>query len=1010
MVSSIVVALGCLAGEGEEFFENSIRPLLEEHCLRCHGEDKPKSGLRLDSRAGVLAGGKHGPAAVVGDPEASRLVQAVRRSDELAMPPKSTLDAAAVAALEQWVKLGLPWPERSAAERELLAAARDGWAFRPLATEAPPAVREAAWPSNDIDCFVLAELEARDLAPAPPADLRAWLRRVTLDLVGLPPTPEEVAVFVVDASTADTSLRAFERVVDRLLASPRYGERAARQWLDVVRYTDLFDARSLGGADDDPGDVRQAWRYRDWVVDAFNRDLPYAEFVQDQLAGDLRATTDGGFDARRVIATGVLALGDWGGGDADKEKLLTDVVDDQVNLVGRAFLGLTLGCARCHDHKFDPIAQTDYYGLAGIFFSSHVLADVGPKTGGPPMLRIPLASAAELAEREQRAARRGELLAALFAGLGGVPLGTLVPAVGGNVAVVGLRGVGELPAATVNGAVETVAFSTVTLPARSVSVHPAPVDPVAIVFAAQEPLRLALRGTLADGDAVCGDGIAWTLARRRRAAGGAVGVASTVGVVGAPVTIERLASGEFANGGRSEFGDAAELAAVELAAGDELVLEVAPRGDHVCDTTIVEWTLADIDRPRVFDLASATLAAQAGGALAGEVAAGEVASFRFVGGIGGRGASGSGGAGGVGGGSVTAELDATARARAAADASLAPLLRQLVEHDAAAPPPLAFANGIADGGVPGSPRAGIHDVALHERGRYDRLGPLVARRFPRVLASDAPPPEWSGSGRLELARWLTEPLLPLVARVAVNRAWQQHFGTGLVATSGNFGRLGEAPSHPALLEWLALRFVADGGSWKALHRTIVLSSTYRQSATGAAATVAADPANRLLGRFPRRRLDAEQLRDALLAASGELDTTVGGPAVRDPATRRRALYLMTIRSDRSNFRALFDAADPTSIVDRRNESTVAPQALWLMNDPFVLERAAALARSVEAEVANAAEATSRLDACVTRLHERLFARPPNESERQLAQAFLIDGTLEEYAHVLLMSNEFAVID
>ncbi len=979
---------GAPTGEHDEFFENSIRPLLADHCLRCHGEERPKAGLRLDSRAALLAGGKRGAAAVAGDPSASLLVQAVRRDGELAMPPKETLDATQVAALERWVELGLPWPEATVAprviERALSEADRAWWAFAPLADAPAPAVHDGSWPARDLDRFVLAELESRGLAPAPAAKRSAWLRRVTFDLIGLPPTPSEVDAFLADVEEGDEA--AFARVVDRLLASPHYGERAARAWLDVVRYTDLFDARSLGGADDDPGDVRQAWRYRDWVVDAFCRDLPFADFVQDQIAGDLRAPLADPFDVRRIVATGVLALGDFGGGDADKEKLLTDIADDQVNLVGRAFLGLTLGCARCHDHKFDPIGQADYYGLAGIFFSSHVLANVGPKTAGPPMLRVPLASPAELSQRAQQSTRRGELLAALASGLGGTPLATLVPAVGGLTAVTGLRGGNELPAATVNGADTTLQFSTVTLPPHSFSVHPAPGEPITIRFTAVQPLRVAARGTLADGDAVCGDGIKWRLLQR---SGGA----------DAPATTALLAEGAFANGGHSEFGDAPELATLVLAAGDALLLEVAPGGDHICDTTIVEWTLADLDSPRLFELAPTVVSAQAAGTLREELAIGTAASFRFV-------AAGAG------------ELDAAARARAATDATLAPLVAELAALDAAMAPPLAFANGIAEGGVPDSPQAGIHDVALHERGRYDHLGPIVARRFPRVLAGDAPLAP-SGSGRLELARWLTEPLLPLVARVAVNRVWQRHFGRGLVATSGNFGRLGELPSHPELLDALAARFIETGGSWKTLDREIVLSATYRQAADGAAATIAADAENHLLGRFPRHRLDAEQLRDALLLCSGELDLTLGGPAQRDPTTTRRALYLMTIRSDRSNFRALFDAADPTSIVDRRNESTVAPQALWLLNDPFVLDRAAALARRIEAGVPAPASESGRpaalldgvtLDARVDALHRILFARPPDDFERARARAFLADGTLEELAHVLFMSNEFAVTD
>jgi hypothetical protein len=551
--------------------------------------------------------------------------------------------------------------------------------------------------------------------------------------------------------------------------------------------------------------------------------------------------------------------------------------------------------------------------------------------------------------------------------------------VAGLATVTALRGSAELPAATINGGGEIVRFSTLTLPPHSVSIHPAPGVPAAVVFVAREPLRLAVRGALRDGDAVCGDGVAWQLLLRRRASGAA---AASVA----------LASGAFGNGGAAEFGDAPGLADVALAPGDELQLEVTEGGNHVCDTTVVEWTLTDTERPREFALAAAAVAARTTPDLRAELPL-DGAAFRFVGGRGG---------------------DRVAAARAALQTdpaltpALDPLLAELALLDAAAPPPLAFAHGVAEGGVPGSPHAGLHDVALHVRGRYDRLGPVVARRLPRVLtAADAVALAPTGSGRRELARFLAEPIHPLVARVAVNRVWQHHFGTGLVATSGNFGRLGEPPSHPELLDWLAARFVAEGGSWKALHRRIVLSSTWRQSVRAAAATLSADPEDRLLGRFRPTRLDAEQLRDALLCASGELDLAQGGPATRDAASRRRALYLMTIRSDRTTFRTLFDAADPTSIVDRRDRSTVAPQALWLLNDDFVLDRADALARWLEtAAPVGAAGPDDRVDL----LHRRLFARAATSAELEEARGFLAQGALAEYVHVLLMSNEFATLE
>jgi hypothetical protein len=729
---ALLLALGLtrsavLAGtpdrSGEEFFEAEVRPLLVERCVRCHDEKTSKAGLKLTSRASLLAGGDSGPAAVEGKPDESLLIEAVGYQSVPQMPPKGKLSEGEIATLTRWVARGLPWPEARPEGPTGAAAApspsgriteeqRRFWSFQPVRAIEPPAVRDAAWPRSRIDRFILAALETRGLAPAPPADRRTLLRRATLDLTGLPPAPEEVDAFLEDRTPG-----AFARVVDHLLASPHYGERWARHWLDVVRYTDSSDARGIGGEMDIPA----SWRYRDWVVAAFNRDLPYDQFVRDQVAGDVpppgaaaAANADG------IIATGLLAIGNWGGGDADKEKLLTDIADDQVDVVGRAFLGLTIACARCHDHKFDPIPTEDYYGLAGIFFSTHILPNVGPKTNGPPMLRIPLAS-----------------------------------------------------------------------------------------------------------------------------------------------------------------------------------------------------------------------------------------------------------------------------------------------------PPGAFAHGAQEGGVPGSPHEGVHDVKVHIRGRYDRLGALVPRHFPTVLAGEDQEPITYGSGRRELAEWLTRPDHPLTARVMVNRIWQHHFGEGIVRTPSNFGRLGERPTHPELLDDLARRFVEGGWSIKQMHRTILLSSTYQQSSEATAESLRQDPDNRLFGRMSRRRLESEEIRDGLLAVAGRLDRSGGGPAYRDFATPRRTLYLMTIRSDRSGFGPLFDAADPTAMVDRRTASTVAPQALFLLNHPFVLGGARSLAHRLLAEVPGDDRARIR------RAYALLYGRPPADEEIAIGLATLagarqagepIEAAWEAYGQVLLCTNEFFYVD
>ena len=370
----IVWGLLCFSGavqsappesDSAEFFEKEVRPLLAERCFKCHGGAKTKAGLRLTSRATILSGGDSGPAAVPGKPEESLLIQAVRQQNALKMPPNAKLSPEQVGKLERWVKLGLAWPETQAQqgaqrnnqdkEKVFTDEQRRFWSFQPVRSPSLPEVHDASWPKSGIDRFILSALKAHGLRPASPADRRTLIRRASFDLTGLPPTPKEVEAFL-----SDQSPDAFARVVERLLASPHYGERWGRHWLDVVRYTDSFDARILNG-EGSIMDMTEAYRYRDWVVGAINQDLPYDQFVIHQIAGDLIPPTDPNeVNVSGIVATGMLAIGNWGGGDADKEKLLTDIADDQIDVVGRACLGLTLACARCHDHKFDPITTEDY--------------------------------------------------------------------------------------------------------------------------------------------------------------------------------------------------------------------------------------------------------------------------------------------------------------------------------------------------------------------------------------------------------------------------------------------------------------------------------------------------------------------------------------------------------------------------------------------------------------------------------------------------------------------------
>jgi hypothetical protein len=1058
----------------DEFFERDVRPILVERCGECHGDlARPKGGLRLTSRAELLRGGESGPAAVPGKPEESLLVEAIRYLDEPRMPPKQKLPEREVETLTRWVALGLPWPESRVAPStatptptpstwRITDEQRRFWSFQPVRDTPPPEVRDSAWPRSAIDRYLLAALEARGLKPAPQASKRTLIRRATFDLTGLPPTPEEV-----DAFLADDSSDAFARLVDRLLASPHYGERWGRHWLDLVRYADSFDARGVGSE----GDIANAWRYRDWVVEAFNRDLPYDQFILQQIAGDL-LPAEASASREGIIATGLLAIGNWGGGDADKEKLLTDIADDQVDVVSRAFLGLTVACARCHDHKFDPISQKDYYGLAGIFFSTHILPNVGPKTNGPPMLHIPLESAAERSRREEHARRVADLegrikrtldterqklaselvpqtasyvaaaldyaaelnrpaLAEFAAARGLHPfalqqwsdtlglsgefpfLTKALRDISGRPGIHAWKGDPDCPSLTVNATDQEAAITTLKLPPRSVAVHPGPSNGVVVGWKSPIAGKVRITGRVVDADPVGGDGIAWAIDHRRN-------------------FTRELASGAFPNGGSQAIAGPT-LASVAVEPGDLVQLLVLPKNGHTCDTTVVELTIlpwdgsaawdltrdlvadalqgnphadrlghADVwrfedmaDRPRPRDLgvdlaSPLTRDPQALDALVRKLRerpelTGPVSPFL-----------------------IRKEADESALA-APARASLAALRSELAALKGNPPPAPTFAEGAQDGGVPGSPHAGVHDVRVHIRGSYSRLGDLVPRHFPVILAGESQPTINSGSGRLELARWLTRPDHVLTARVMVNRIWQYHFGAGIVRTPSNFGKLGEHPSHPELLDHLARRFVAEGWSIKRLHREIMLSSAYHQASEADPETRKADPDNRLFGRMNRRRLEAEAIRDSLLAVSGRLNRTRGGLATRDFNNPRRTLYLMTIRSDRSSFGPLFDAADSTAMVDRRIVSTVAPQALFLLNNAFVLNQAEALAKRVRDEPL--ADDPARIDW----LYTLLYGRPPDDEERRISRDLLSRGGAPEaawtaYCQVLLCANEFIYVD
>jgi hypothetical protein len=1079
--------------DGVDFFEKKIRPLLANHCYGCHSAQakKLRGGLHLDSPEGILAGGNTGPEVVPGNADRSRLIVAVRYADpDLRMPPRGRLRREEVADLEAWVQRGAPMPSAIGASQS--SPARKHWAFQQPLESVLPRVRRGDWVKNPIDRFILAKVEEKGLSPAPAADKRTLLRRVTYDLTGLPPSPQEV-----DAFLADNSPDAFATVVKRLLESPQYGERWGRRWLDLVRYTDDFD---------------EAWRYRDWVVSAFNRDLPYDQFLIEQIAGDrLAAAAPGQVNAAGITATTMLSIGQWGG--IDRRKRCADIVDDQIDTISRSFLGLTLACARCHNHKFDPITTADYYGLAGIFYSSRVISDSVYLSHGTTRLSIPLVPPAEVEKHDRHAAQTQRLerrlqtavetcyaayartllphtsrylLAAWdyqhwpsgkekpsiddFAKSRGLqafalsqwsgyleaaplaefrPLSVPVHNFDGEKGIEVWGASAERPWWGVNTTDRETPIETFLLPARSMSVNPG-VEGGTVGWKSPITGKVKIEGKLTDADPHDGVGVNWAIdlvrGKSRR----------------------ELSSGTLPNGGSRRLQDGRfpeRLAGVDVKSGDMVYLQVwLHESDAHYDITNVEFKITRLDGPGEWDLVRDALRylpegnphrdslghagvwrydnmagsqrrqrMPAGDALlqswrktADEAAAGKQdrkALEKITGEV--QRAIDSAAADSpvvqdlvgirspfwVNGRDDSRYLSAGARAELGLRAAIVEAFRNTT-------PALPCAHGAQEGGPRFSLFPGIQDARIHIRGNYAQLGQVVPRHFPACLAGDRQPSITSGSGRLELARWIGSADNPLTARVMVNRIWQHHFGEGIVRTPSNFGRLGSAPTHPELLDWLARRFVESGWSVKAMHRLMLLSAAYQQSSQAPARTLQSDPDNLLFGRMNRQRLEAEALRDSILLVSGRLDLQSGGGPEGDDSMRR-TLYVKVSRADCSGFGRLFDGANASMHVEKRTTSTVAPQALYLMNGPLVLDSLHHLLSRPEIAGGKPAER-------IWALYRLLFGRVPAPEEIDLGKRFIefqmahaLVGpppepapltTWETYAQALLLSNEFLFVD
>ena len=1138
----VLLAVGWMVSGGSlsaadrgAFFERKVRPLLVAHCGDCHGAEDPKSKLNLTSVAGITAGGVSGPVLVPGNLQQSRLIRAVHYNAKPKMPPEEKLSADQIAILEQWVREGAVFPQalKAPARRAdsgdfaITDEDRQWWSFRPVTNRLPPPVRHADLARTAVDAFVLRKLETHGLEFSPAADRRTLIRRVAFDLLGLPPTLQQVHEFINDVRPD-----AYERLIDRLLTSPQYGVRWGRHWLDTVRYAD-----TNGGGFDYV--YPHAWHYRDYVVDALNEDRPYDRFLVEQLAGDLLPSSQ---DPERYVeglkATGLLTLAPKGLGMQDKEQMILDVVDDQIDVLGRALLGLTLSCARCHDHKFDPLATTDYYALAGIFRSTQTLLDIdkNPSYWPERALETPAVTAARRTNRERATAIAKEIAAAKLQAA--------------------KRVLGEVRQRLPEYLVAAARIRISRAHARAVTHWPFDVPRDAVVNATAGPA-----GKLSNLKDARGPRPTYTAGRL----GQALRFTGRHDVVAfAP---ENLLPMEF--GTATDFTVSLWLRLPEdyvPRTADSIVaitypsamwfialrpggayhgiylrhydgkraIDIRPQSDQLPTLTDRRWhhVVFTSDRDgqgRVFldgqqvgevSLAEVSPAAQFSGAQSFSIGAStnqfrgdldDIAIWdRLLSPV----EVGSLFASAAGSQNVTQverqwselrgdrkpESEVYSYQQAVQQGFLPGVLRQLVARltqaagndklplhalvklplpslpavekllqenadvtkklfnepksgglvvgDDAVPFYLPTdrqqlaelqraAQDIEQARVP-DPIMGMvafdgkqpADLRVHIAGDRQNLGSVVPRGVPQILQTGArlaiKPDQ---SGRLELASWLTTETHPLTARVFANRLWQWHFGEGIVRTADNFGRLGELPSHPDLLDWLARRLIVTDWSVKSLHRQIVYSSTYRQASSSRPANPqqkadGIDSGNRLLWKMNRRRVEGEVLRDAMLRVSGQLDTQFGGTvntwkpkmfSVDDANvetanydTRRRSIYLPVVRGAAiQEMLQLFDFGDPNSITARRNVTTVPTQALFLMNNAWVRQQAEQFWKRVAADEERGREQR------IQYAYQLALSREPTEAERARASVFLGQGQASQwrlFCQMLLCLNEFAYIE
>jgi len=902
-----------------ELFEKNARPLFVEKCQPCHNAKLRSGGFDLSSPEGIKEAAAIGIFGKAADPENSPILKALSYENRIKMPPQGKLPAETIAAVRDWVIAGAPSPAATPAAGNSLAgtgvrpvalrgvitdADKNFWSFKPRSQAAPPTPKQPGWAANPIDQFILANLEKNGLTPAPPADKTTLLRRATFDLTGLPPTEKELQAFL-----ADKSPKAFEKVVDRLLASPRYGERWGRHWLDVMRYADST------GSDEDHR-YPHAWRYRDYVIQAFNDDMPYNQFVREQLAGDiLAAEPNSGIGYRGIVATGFLALGKKALAQKDLPLKRYDVVDDQIDVTAKAFLGLTVTCARCHDHKFDPIATKDYYQMAAIFAST--LSYEKGETGDP--IQTPLAAPGEFEAFKKQWTAYNKLEE------------TINKIINFDDDAKKNRDLGQKQIAA-------SMLAAYRVYAKGETVGREDKQLTRWVEYLKDPKRPELAKWHSATDATRADIAAQYQEDFRRSA------------------YQYDQDLNWWKQARNSFPNSGKIA--------------GPRPQMTADKDPFFVAIWQNSGPlhRTQDEQLATLTPEK---------AHEVQTLLLQ----------------------AADMEKT-------------LPRKEI--------PMACA--VKEGET--------MDQKVFLRGDYHSLGDPVARTVPAILRLSAPAPEVNTkSGRLELANWIVDPRNPLPSRVMANRIWQGHFGDGIVRTPDNYGRLGERPNNPELLDYLANTFIAGNWSIKKMHRLIMLSSTYQMSAAFDEEKKAKDPENRLLSHFPRQRLSIEEIRDAYLAMGGDLDLTMGGTldpgvgtdgetsanriSMNPEKTNRRSIYLPLRRSNLPTLYTLFDFGDATSPEGHRNPTIVATQALFVMNSPMVIREATHIADAV---LAQQKQDKRRIE----EIYLRVLDRRPDANEIDQGLTYMAsfrrkwsdidqEKAWTSLTHALMASNEFIFV-